>query len=116
MSDVVISVRGFCKRYGNTVAVKDISFDVHRAEIFALLGPNGSGKTSTLESLEGIRRPDGGSLSIAGIDPARQPRRLRSLIGVQLQTSALPAAMTVEEAMAFFCGYHGVAAREDLVE
>jgi len=109
-------VRGFCKRYGDTVAVKDISFEVHRAEIFALLGPNGSGKTSTLESMEGIRRPDGGSLSIAGIDPARQPRRLRNLIGVQLQTSALPAAMTVEEAMSFFCGYHGIAAREDLIE
>ncbi len=116
MSDVMVSVSGFRKSYGEVAAVKDISFDVRAGEIFALLGPNGSGKTSTLESLEGIRRPDGGSLRIADIDPARQPRKLRNLIGVQLQTSALPAAMTVEEAMLFFSSYHGVAPRHDLIE
>ena len=116
MSSPEVSVQGFWKRYGSTVAVKGISFQVNRGEIFALLGPNGSGKTSTLESLEGLRRPDGGSLSIAGIDPGRQARRLRNLIGVQLQSSALPPAMTVEEAMGFFCRYHGVAVRHDLVE
>jgi ABC-2 type transport system ATP-binding protein len=116
MSDVMVSVRGFRKSYGGVAAVKDISFDVRAGEIFALLGPNGSGKTSTLESLEGIRRPDGGSLRIADIDPTRQPRKLRNLIGVQLQTSALPSAMTVEEAMHFFSAYHGVAPRKDLIE
>jgi ABC-2 type transport system ATP-binding protein len=116
MSNPVVSVQDFWKRYGSTVAVKGISFQVNRGEIFALLGPNGSGKTSTLESLEGLRRPDGGALSIAGIDPSRQARRLRNLIGVQLQSSALPPAMTVEEAMSFFCSYHGVAVRHDLVE
>ena len=116
MEESVISVRGFCKRYGAAVAVKDLSFDVKRGEIFALLGPNGSGKTSTLESLEGLRHPDGGQLSVAGIDPARQPRRLARLIGVQLQTSALPPAMTVDEAMRFFAAYHGVAEQPALVE
>jgi ABC-2 type transport system ATP-binding protein len=116
MSNPEVSVQGFWKRYGSTVAVKGISFQVERGEIFALLGPNGSGKTSTLETLEGLRRPDGGSLSIAGIDPGRQARRLRNLIGVQLQSSALPPAMTVEEAMSFFCSYHGVPVRHDLVE
>ncbi len=116
MEESVISVQGFRKCYGDTVAVRDLSFDVRRGEIFALLGPNGSGKTSTLESLEGLRRPDGGSLSVAGIDPARQPRRLAPHIGVQLQTSALPPAMTVEEAMRFFAAYHGAAVRMDLVE
>jgi ABC-2 type transport system ATP-binding protein len=112
----MVAVRDFRKRYGDTVAVDGISFEVRRREIFALLGPNGSGKTSTLESLEGLRRPDGGSLRIGEVDPARQPRRLRNLIGVQLQSSALPGAMTVEEAMRFFCAYHGVPARMDLVE
>ncbi len=116
MNSPKVSVHGFWKRYGATVAVKGISFQVSPGEIFALLGPNGSGKTSTLESLEGLRRPDGGSLSIAGIDPSRQPRRLRNLIGVQLQSSALPPAMTVQEAMSFFCSYHGVPVRHDLVE
>jgi ABC-2 type transport system ATP-binding protein len=112
----MVSVRRFHKRYGPTVAGEEISFDVGRGEIFALLGPNGSGKTSTLESLEGLRRPDGGALAVAGIDPTRQARRLRNIIGVQLQTSALPASMTVDEAMGFFSAYHGVRARHDLVE
>jgi len=115
MVESIVSVRGFRKCYGDTVAVKDLTFDVKKGEIFALLGPNGSGKTSTLESLEGLRHPEGGSLSVAGIDPSRQPRKLSSLIGVQLQTSALPPAMTVDEAMGFFASYHGVPARQDLV-
>ncbi len=116
MSEQVVAVRNFRKCYGRTVAVEDVSFEVKRGEIFALLGPNGSGKTSTLESLEGLRRPDGGSLSVDGIDPTRQARKLRNTIGVQLQTSALPASMTVEEAMGFFSAYHGVPPRFDLVE
>jgi ABC-2 type transport system ATP-binding protein len=116
MSDTVISVRDFTKRYGDNIAVKNISFEVKQGEIFALLGPNGSGKTSTLESLEGLRKPDGGSLTVAGIDPSRRPRGLWKRIGVQLQASALPAAMTVDEAMRFFCSYHGVSVRNDLIE
>ena len=109
MNDCVIKVRDFQKVYGDCVAVDGVSFDVQRGEIFGLLGPNGAGKTSTLESLEGLRAPDGGSLQVMGVDPARQPRKLRNLIGVQLQTSALPDSMTVEEAMKFFCAYHGIA-------
>jgi ABC-2 type transport system ATP-binding protein len=116
VSDVMVSVRDFRKRYGSLEAVKGISFEVKSGEIFALLGPNGSGKTSTLESLEGLRHPDGGRLSVGGVDPARQPRKLRTLIGVQLQTSSLPPSMTVDEAMSFFCHYHGVKVRADLIE
>jgi ABC-2 type transport system ATP-binding protein len=116
MSETIVSVRDFSKRYGDTIAVKNLSFGVRRGEIFALLGPNGSGKTTTLESLEGLKHPDGGELLISGIDPSRQARKLRNLIGVQLQTSALPAAMTVEEAMSFFSSYHGVPVRKDLIE
>ena len=116
MTDAIIQVQDFRKTYGAFVAVDGISFDVQRGEIFGLLGPNGAGKTSTLESLEGLRRPDGGSLRIAGIDPSRQARQLRALIGVQLQTSGLPDSFQVEEAMRFFCAYHGVATRDDLID
>lgn len=115
-NEVVLSARHFRKTYGSLVAVEDIHFEVRRGEIFGLLGPNGAGKTSTLESLEGLRKPDGGQLDILGVDPARQPQRLRNLIGVQLQSSGLPTMMTVEEAMQFFCAYHGVAPRMDLIE
>ena len=116
MSDSVIKVRDFRKVYGDFVAVDGISFDVQRGEILGLLGPNGAGKTSTLESLEGLRAPDGGSLQVMGVDPARESRKLRNLIGVQLQTSGLPDSIRVDEAMKFFCAYHDVAPRCDLLE
>jgi ABC-2 type transport system ATP-binding protein len=114
--DVMVSVENFRKTYGTLVAVEDISFQVHQGEIFGLLGPNGAGKTSTLECLEGLRIPDGGSLHVAGIDPTRQFRQLRNVMGVQLQTSGLPANIQVEEAMRLFCAYHSVAPRDDLLE
>jgi ABC-2 type transport system ATP-binding protein len=116
MSDAIIEVHDFRKVYGKVVAVDGISFDVRRGEIFGLLGPNGAGKTSTLESLEGLRRADGGTLRIAGVDPGRQGRQLRPLIGVQLQTSGLPDSFRVDEAMRFFCAYHGLPPRDDLIE
>jgi ABC-2 type transport system ATP-binding protein len=116
MSDTVIAVRDFRKAYGEVVAVDGVSFEVRRGEIFGLLGPNGAGKTTILECLEGIRQPDGGTLGILGVDPAREPRKLRNLIGVQLQSSGLPATMTVREAMRFFCAYHDVEPRYDLLE
>jgi ABC-2 type transport system ATP-binding protein len=116
MSDNVLSVIDFHKAYSSFVAVDGISFEVQRGEIFGLLGPNGAGKTTTMECLEGIRRPDGGQTRILNVDPSHEPRKLRNLIGVQLQTSSLPGSMTVSEAMKFFCSYHRVAPRYDLLE
>jgi ABC-2 type transport system ATP-binding protein len=116
MNDTIIHVQDFRKIYGDFIAVDGISFEVKRGEIFGLLGPNGAGKTTTLESLEGLRQPDQGSLRILGIDPVRQSKQLRNLIGVQLQASALPANMTAREAMQFFSAYHGVKPREDLLD
>ena len=116
MTEAVIQVHRFRKCYDDFVAVDDISFDVHPGEIYGLLGPNGAGKTSTLESLEGLRAPDGGELRVAGVDPSRDPRGLRNLIGVQLQTSGLPANITVDEAMKFFCAYHAVDPNYELIE
>lgn len=115
MNDTAVQVANFRKQYGKFVAVDDISFDVRRGEIFGLLGPNGAGKTSTLETLEGLRPADGGALRVMGVDPTREARKLRDLIGVQLQTSGLPGSMTVSEAMRFFCAYHRVPERPDLL-
>ncbi len=116
MPDEVVVVKNFRKVYGGTVAVDTISFTVHKGEIFGLLGPNGAGKTTTMETLEGLRHPTAGSLSVLGVDPVRSQARLRDLLGVQLQASALPGSMTPREAMEFFCAYHQVPSRHDLLD
>lgn len=115
MDDYVVRVKDFRKVYGETVAVDGISFEVLRGEIFGLLGPNGAGKTTTMESLEGLRQPTSGSLNILSIDPTRQTKSLHNLLGVQLQASSLPGSMTPPEAMDFFCAYHQVTPRYDLL-
>jgi len=111
-----VLVEGFRKNYGPFTAVDGIDFTIAEGEIFGLLGPNGAGKTSTLECLEGVRSPSAGTLRVRGIDPSTDGRRLRDLIGVQLQTSGLPDTMRVEEAMRFFCAYHGIDPRMDLLD
>jgi ABC-2 type transport system ATP-binding protein len=116
MTNAMIEVRDFSKSYGDFIAIDGISFSVDKGEIFGLLGPNGAGKTTTLECLEGIRSPDSGLLRVAGIDPTRETRKLRNLIGVQLQSAGLPESITPNEAMKFFCAYHDVAPRFDLLE
>ena len=108
MQKLAVEVCDFSKRYGSFTAVERISFSVRQGEIFGLLGPNGAGKTTILECLEGLRRTDSGVLRVMGVDPARESRRLLSLIGVQLQTGALPGYISVAEAMRLFSAYHGV--------
>ena len=98
MTDSVISVQGLVKRYGDQVAVDDVSFEVERGEIFGLLGPNGAGKTTTVECLQGLRHAEGGRLRVLGLDPRTQARDLRRKIGCQLQESALPHRIKVWEA------------------
>jgi ABC-2 type transport system ATP-binding protein len=115
MEESVVTIKKFTKTYGDFVAVDDISFEVQNGEIFGLLGPNGAGKTTTLECLEGLRQPDSGEMQIKGVDPQREPRKLRDMIGVQLQTSGLPDNMTVEESLKIFSAYHGVPPRFELL-
>ena len=95
----VIRVSGVRKTYGSTVAVADVSFDVHHGEIFGLIGPNGAGKTTTMECIEGLRTPDRGSISVLGLDPFRQVYKLQDRIGVQLQQAQLQKRIKVWEAV-----------------
>ena len=95
----VIQVSGVRKTYGSTVAVADVSFDVHHGEIFGLIGPNGAGKTTTMECIEGLRTPDRGSISVLGLDPFRQVYKLQDRIGVQLQQAQLQKRIKVWEAV-----------------
>jgi ABC-2 type transport system ATP-binding protein len=112
----MIEVTDFRKVYGEFIAVDQVSFSVEQGEIFGLLGPNGAGKTTILESLEGIRTPDSGTLRVADVDPTRELRKLRNVIGVQLQSAGLPENITPVEALKFFCAYHNIEPRYDLLE
>jgi ABC-2 type transport system ATP-binding protein len=97
--DAAISVRGLQVRYGDFDAVRGIDLDVRRGEIFALLGTNGAGKTTTLEVLEGFGSRVGGTVSVLGIDPARDRAALRPRMGVQLQEGGFVDELTVQETL-----------------
>jgi ABC-2 type transport system ATP-binding protein len=115
--DTAVEVRGLHKRYGDTVAVADVSFRVATGEIYGLLGPNGSGKTTTVECIQGLRRADGGALDVFGLDPRTAPMEVRRLVGSQLQSSALPDRIKVWEALRLFARIaHGNPPWEHLIE
>src|SRR5215831_1544338 len=100
-----IEVRNLHKRYGDRVAVQDVSFIVERGEIFGIVGPNGAGKTTTVECIEGLRRPDNGTVTVLGLDPRRDRAELRQRVGAQLQESALPEKSKVWEALDLYSSF-----------
>ena len=102
----VVSVDQLKVRYGDTVAVNDISLHINRGEIFGILGPNGAGKTTTVECIGGLRKPDAGSISVLGLDPRTHAKELRERVGVQLQTSELPDKILVREALELFASFY----------
>lgn len=100
--DQVIVVDGLTKAYGDRQILDGLSFTVAPKEIFGILGPNGVGKTTAVETIQGLRSRDGGAVSVLGLDPARQRHRVRHLVGSQLQTTALPERLRVGEALRLF--------------
>jgi ABC-2 type transport system ATP-binding protein len=97
-----IEVHGLQKRYGQTVAVDGLTFNVTSGEIFGLLGPNGAGKTTTVECLLGLRTPDAGEVGLLGMVHADQSRAIRARLGVQLQTTGLLPELSAREQVQFF--------------
>jgi ABC-2 type transport system ATP-binding protein len=95
----VVEVTHLRKRYGSTVAVDDVTFEVFESEIFGLIGPNGAGKTTTMECVEGVRKGDTGRTTVLGLDPARDANTLQKRIGVQLQQAQLQKRIRVWEAV-----------------
>lgn len=102
----VIEVNKLVKRYGDLEAVSGISLQVEEGEIFGIVGPNGAGKTTTVECLEGMRKPSSGTIKVLGMDPQREDKKLRQLIGIQLQESQLPERIKVWEAIDLFASFY----------
>lgn len=106
--DTVIRVQGLSRSYGkgtrSYTAVQDSTFQVHRGEVYGLLGTNGAGKTSTLELIEGLAEPTSGTVEILGLDPVRDRARLRPELGIMLQSGGLPSQLTVTETMRMWHG------------
>jgi ABC-2 type transport system ATP-binding protein len=101
-----IEIERLHKRYGEKVAVDDVSFRVEEGEVFGVLGPNGAGKTTTVECVEGLRQPDGGTVRVLGLDPRRDRQELRQVVGAQLQQSQLPDKLTVAEAVDLYRSFY----------
>jgi ABC-2 type transport system ATP-binding protein len=92
-----VEVAHLRKTYGSLVAVDDVSFTVTEGEIFGILGPNGAGKTTAIECAIGLRRPDAGTIRLLGLDPHADQDQVHEIVGVQLQSGALPAKLRVGE-------------------
>src|SRR5216117_1751052 len=106
MANSILQVENLVKRYGDVEAVRGVSFNVEEGEVFGLLGPNGAGKTSTVEILEGLRDPDGGRVSVCGLDPQRESGALKHEIGAALQSTSLPDKLRVLEALRLFASFY----------
>jgi ABC-2 type transport system ATP-binding protein len=104
--ELAIEVSDLRKSYSGVDAVRGVSFEVARGEVFCLLGPNGAGKTSIVEILEGYRSRDGGDVSVLGLDPADGHRELRERVGIVLQSCGVQDDLTVAELVEMYGRYY----------
>jgi ABC-2 type transport system ATP-binding protein len=104
----IIIVKNLTKKYGDFTAVNDISFSVYENEVFGFLGPNGAGKTTTLEIIETLREETSGTVKVGGYTIDDHPEKVKSIIGVQLQSSSFYPNLTLIEILNLFAGLYNV--------
>ncbi|MBP1988736.1 ABC transporter ATP-binding protein [Paenibacillus eucommiae] len=102
----ILEVVHLRKTFGSVTAVEDISFSVEPGEVFTIIGPNGAGKTTTLEMIEGLQPPDSGSITVGGLNWGKDADRIKFMIGVQPQSSAMFELLTVRENLDLFASFY----------
>src|SRR4030065_375580 len=112
MPEEVILARNLTKRFDDFTAVDHVTFRVNAGEVVGYLGPNGSGKTTTIRMLLGLLRPSEGEATVLGFDIVREAERVREQVGYMSQKFALYHDLTVGENLAFYAGVYGVTGRE----
>jgi ABC-2 type transport system ATP-binding protein len=105
-SNSAIHVRGLVKRFGQVTALDGLDLEVRTGECFGLLGPNGAGKTTAVEILEGLQRPDHGTVQVLGMDWIHHAQELRERVAVQLQESQLYERLSVQETLGLFRSFY----------
>lgn len=111
-SPVVITVSHLSKKFGDFTAVNDVNFAVRGGEIFGFLGPNGSGKTTTIRMLLGLLRPSAGAATVLGIDILKRPQDIARRVGYMSQRFSLYPDLTVDENLTFYGRTYGLHGRE----
>ena len=106
--NAAVSLQNVTRKFGDFVAVDNVSFEVHKGEIFGFLGPNGSGKTTTIKMICGILAPTAGNLRVLEYDAVRQRRKMVHQIGYMSQKFSLYPSLTVEENLKFYAGVYGI--------
>lgn len=104
----ILQVSDLNVSYGSFHAVRNVSFDVKAGEIFGFLGPNGAGKTSTLSAVEGLLKPQSGTISVAGFNTKEKPLHAKANMGVQLQATSFQPELTVAEIIQLYAGIYCV--------
>jgi ABC-2 type transport system ATP-binding protein len=112
VTDFGVQATGLRKTFGEMVAVAGLDLQVRRGEIFGLLGPNGSGKTTTIRMLTGLLEPTAGTAIVAGVDVVAAPEKVRERIGYMSQRFGFYEDLTIDENIRFYGGVYGLTAKE----
>jgi len=107
MHKTILKVEKLEKAYGDKRVVKGISFTVQEGEIFGILGPNGAGKTTTFETIEALRPIESGTITLDGFDVAHDAKKIKEIIGIQLQSTAFYDKVTLAEQLKMFASVYG---------